>query len=245
MFDLRAVLLHAAAFLIILAAATPAAAVEPIADCMKSAEHDSVTYLLIDRSEKLEDTANLQQSLSVVLKMVEPAERLIVGVSTGESSSTRVIMDVVKPKESLWVSRLKIRAAQKQFDDCFGKMTQAVLEQNESYKTSALLETLNVVSKALAADESGRKRVILFSDMVQNSPAISFYRQAQVNPESTLKAAEKERLVTSFPAVEFHVAGAGAGVSGSKARSIEEFWKQYIERSGGTLKFYGPVLFAS
>ena len=223
----------------------PVAAIEPITDCMETADHAAVTYLLIDRSDQLEDVENLKQSLSVLKKMIEPGERLIVGVSTGEASSTRVVMDVVRPTKSLWVSKLKIRAGEKKFSECFGKMQQSVIKQDESHKKSALIETLNVVSKALATDSSKKKRVIVFSDMVQNSTTISFYKQKSLNPESTLKRVEKEQLVCSFPTVEFHVAGAGTGVSDKKARAIEAFWTRYIEKTGGTLKFYGPVLFAS
>ena len=214
-------------------------------DCLSSEKHDSVTYLLVDRSDELKDTQNLRQSLAVAKGMITAGERLIVGVSTGKASETRVLMDYVKPKKSLWVSKLKIRAAQKKFDDCFNKVAKQIEVQNESHKSSALLETLGVVSKALKSDSSKTKRVIMFSDMVQNSSAISFYKSPVVNTAKTIKKVESEFLMSSFKGVEFHVAGVGTGTSDKKARSIEQFWAKFIETAGGDLRFYGPVLFAS
>jgi len=221
----------------------PAYAVD--ANCLAPDKHEAVTYLLIDRSDELKDVDNLKQSLVVLKKMLSNGERLIVGVSTGKASETRVLMDMVLPKKSLWVSKLKIRAGEKKFDDCFKKIEEEVLVQNEKHSSSALLETLRVVSKALESDSSKTKRVIVYSDMVQNSASISFYKSKVVDPEKILKQVEKEFLLATFSNTDFHVAGVGTGVSDKKARSIEQFWRKYIEKSGGNLRFYGPVLFAS
>ena len=232
-------------FLFTLLGATPSLALEPIADCMEGGESSAVTYFLVDRSDELEDLQNLKQSLAVLRKMLKPGERLLVGVSTGAAAQTHVVFDMALPVKSLWVSKLKIRAASRKFDQCFAKMTEAIQVQGESHKRSALLETLHVVSKALGHIKSEKKRVVVYSDMVQNSAEISFFGKQAVDPASAIKRLEKKKLLSSFPSVEFHVAGAGVGISESKSRAIEEFWKTYIERCGGTLAYYGPVLFAS
>ncbi len=216
-----------------------------IEGCSESGEHASVTYLLIDRSDKLENTDNLDKSLGVVKDMIPEGERLIVGVSTGKASDTRVLMDFVKPKNSIWTSKLKTRATEQRFSSCLMKVKTKVTNQNEEHKHSALLETLNVVSKALKADSSPKKRVIIYSDMIQNSPAISFYGKATVEASAMLAKIEKEFLLSDFKGMEIHVSGVGTGTSDKKARSIENFWNKFFEKSGANLKFYGPVLFSS
>lgn len=214
-------------------------------ECIEEAEHNAVTFLLIDRSDKLENVQALEQTLQRVRKMIEYGERLVVGFSTDKASEARVILDITKPKKSVWVSTLKIRAAEKKFTECFKKMETLVKEQSESYKASAILETLSFVSKVLIADKAESKRVVMFSDMVQNSSSVSFYGMKNVDPEAGIKKAEKEYLIFDFKGVDFYVAGAGIGVSDKKARAIEQFWKRYIEKTGGTLRFYGPVLLTS
>ena len=71
----------------------------------------------------------------------------MVGTSTGTVNSTRVILDYVRPKATLWDSKLKIRAKEKKFEECFDKMLEKALAQDEEYKHSALLETLRFVGK--------------------------------------------------------------------------------------------------
>ena len=220
-------------------------AYDAIPECIGSGDHAAVTYFLLDRTDELKDTQNLQQTLLVLKKMIAPGERLIVGVSAGQASETRVIMDVGRPVESIWVSKLKLRAAEKHFDDCFKLMQDKVVQQGEVHKTSALLETLGVVSKVLATDAAAKKRVVVFSDMIQNSQQVSFYNAPKIDAPALLKVVEKDQLVVPFKDVDAHTAGEGKGTSDEKARSIEEFWKSYFSKSGAVLKFYGPVLFTS
>ena len=213
--------------------------------CVKSGDHESVLFLLVDRSDELAKTDSLEQSLRALEQMLQPGERLVVGMSTDKVSDTRIVLDKVKPKPSIWVSKLKVRAQEKEFSECFEKMKRLVLTQNESYKHSAIIETLSFVSKVVSADKSSSKRVVLFSDMIQNSPEISFYRVNSVDPTALLKQIEKKFMMWDFPKVEIFAAGAGVGVTDQKARSIEAFWKQYFAKMGASLKFYGPVLIGS
>ena len=213
--------------------------------CMKVAQHEAVTYFLVDRTDKLENVEQLKQTIAAVRSMVQPGERLIVGVSTGKGSDARILMDLTVPKSSLWVSKLKTRADEKKFNDCFSDFRNGILVQDESHKHSALVETLRFVGKVLKADEAKRKRLIVFSDMIQNSNTLSFYKARKMNVKSLINKVEDEYLLGDFKGVEVHVSGAGGNVAERKGRAIEAFWGQYFEKSGGELKFYGPVLVAS
>ena len=219
-----------------------ATAEDDLSACIKPAEHDAVTFLLIDRSDKLEQVKNLEDSLKAVHQMMKPSERLIVAVSTDKGSDTRILIDSVKPKKSLWVSKLKIRAAEKKFDECFEKMKSKVMVQDESYNSSAILETLSFVSKALKADKSANKRLIIFSDMIQNSSAVSFYKIKNFDADAQLKKVEKEYLVFDLPNTSVQVAGVGTGITDKRARAIEHFWKKYFEKTGASLDYFGPIL---
>lgn len=214
---------------------------KPVDPCMHREEHQSVSFLLIDRSDKLSNVQSFQQSLEGIRESIQPGERVLVGVSTGHLSETRIIMDSVKPAKSLWESPLKIRAKEKNFSECFQKMEQTLSAGTEEHKTSAILETLSFVANTLNADQSSPKRLFVISDMMQNSDALSFFKLKSVDGDSILKKLEKEQLVCNLKGTEVVVAGAGGGSSDEKVRQVEQFWKKYFQAAGAVLKFYGPI----
>lgn len=213
--------------------------------CRETGDHSGIVFLLVDRSDKLIDVSGFEQSLSAVREMVKPGERFVVGVSTGKLSETRVILDTLRPVKSIWDSPLKFRAQEKKFSECLDGVFTELKVQGESHPKSAILETLHFVEEVLKADKSTARRVVLYSDMVQNSDAISFINSPTLDVESLLKKIEKESLLYSFPGTNFLVAGAGIGIPDQKARKIEQFWKAYFERSNAKLEFYGPILVVS
>lgn len=212
------------------------------AQCVKKSEHEFITYVLVDLSDPLAEKDNFKKSMTAVEEMLRPGERLLIGVGTGKASQTRILMDLVKPKPSIWISKLKIRAQEKVFKDCLGQVQAVLLGSEEEHKHSALLETLFFVSKVLKKDKSEDKRLVLYSDMMQNSASVSFYGGKNFNSASALKRVEKEDLFCKLPDVVVHVAGAGGNISDKKSRQIEKFWESYFEKCGGQLEFYGPIL---
>ncbi len=218
-----------------------ASAADDMERCIKHEDHKFVTFFLVDRSDKLSDIEAFKQTVSSLKQMIREGERLVVGVSTGKLSETRVVMDVSRPEKSLWESPLKIRAKEKIFSDCFAEMERSLLPQDEAHKSSALIETLQFVSTTLGSDAAPAKRLVMFSDMMQNSDTLSFYSVKVVDPETSLKKLQKDQMVWKFKNLDVYISGAGVGVPDDKARKIEQFWRKYFEQSGAALKFYGPV----
>lgn len=219
-----------------------ASAADFVEGCLQHEEHEFLTFFLVDRTDKLDDTQNLKQSFASLKESLRPGERLLVGVIGAKGGDARVVMDMVRPAKSIWDSALKIRAKEKVFSDCFAKMQDALLQPTEEKKTSAILETLSFVASSLTSDQAKSKRVLVFSDMVQNSAAVSFYGPKAPDPDVAMKTVEKGSLVFPFGGAEVYVAGAGGKLlSDEKARTIEQFWRKYFEKSGGALKSYGPV----
>ncbi|MCO6432546.1 MAG: hypothetical protein J5J00_16960 [Deltaproteobacteria bacterium] len=210
--------------------------------CVEKSEHEKITYFLVDRSDSFANKDNFNKTVTALKEMIESGERLVVGVSTAKAGDTRVLMDFAKPVESVWTSALKIRAQQKKFSECLDSVAAELLNTEESYDHSALLETIGFVSKILSADPSAKKRMIIYSDMMQNSSSISFYSAKELNTAALIKLAEKESLLAKLPQVEIYAAGTGANVSDKKSRDLEQFWQSYFEKAGASLKFFGPVL---
>ena len=88
-------------------------------ECIVHGEHDSVRYVLIDRTDKLDDTSNLTLFLNSVKEAIPQGERIIVALSSDMTANAKIIVDLVNPKESVWESTMKIRAAQNKIKKCF------------------------------------------------------------------------------------------------------------------------------
>jgi hypothetical protein len=220
--------------------------------CEESAEYSDITYFLVDRSDEISATKALKRSLRIVKKTINKnssAERLLIGVITGKSTKTRILMDRVKVANSIMESALKIRKQRRLFNKCIDRESETLTKTNEKHKRSAILETLKFVAEVLRKDPSKNKRLVIFSDMVQNSRAISFYgkhtklknRRTKKSPEQLVDAIDKN-LVANFKNVKIYVAGTGGTVSEAKARKVEQFWRAYFKKTGGDLRFYGPLL---
>jgi uncharacterized protein (UPF0147 family) len=213
--------------------------------CITKDEHDYFTFLLMESSAKPEDTASIRQTLTALKEMIRPGERVIAGVMGEKGSEARILMDVVKPKTSIWESTMKLRAKEQTFKNCLAELEKNVTSDTTVRKNVPLLETLSVISGILAADNSNTKRVIVHSPMVQHSDSLSFQSAKTVDAESALQKVSKDNLVSVFKGVTFIFAGAGRTVSDQKGRAIEAFWRKYVDKAGGVLNFYGPVLIGS
>jgi hypothetical protein len=220
--------------------AAPASAEVP---CIKHDSYRAITYLLVDRSDPAGNLSALEQTIHSVEEAIAPGERLIVGVSVGSAPDTRVAMDLVKPEGSVWESALKVRAKEKAFKDCLVSTKASLIAASETAKFSALVETLSFVSSVLTAGPAvPSRRLIVFSDMIQNTAELSFWGNNPVAPVQALAKVENSKLIPDLKGVSVYVAGAGGGVAAAKAQLIKDFWKSYFEKAGATLKFYGPLV---
>jgi DNA topoisomerase VI subunit A len=140
---------------------------------------------------------------------------------------------------------MKFKAQEKNFSKCFDDAVASLKTQQESHPKSAILETLGFVHEVLKSDPSATKRIVLYSDMLQNSDTLSFLKASTVDIDAALKVVDKESLLYPLSNIGIYVAGAGLGVPDQKARRIEQFWQTYFKKAGATLKFYGPLLVAS
>nr|WP_269809250.1 hypothetical protein [Enterovibrio nigricans] len=116
---------------------------------------------------------------------------------------------------------------------------------------SSVAEISNqIVSASTAAD----KVVLLISDMLENSSAVSFYHSGSVrmiNPQQELDNVMSRNELGQFGGARIYVMGAGllpggqSYVSSQKMKSIEQFWSQYFAQSNGELRGFGKPLLLS
>ena len=145
--------------------------------CISRSDHTALSILMIDLSDPISDIDSFKSSISVFQGQIRPGERVIVGISTDKVGDVKLVMDYVNPEPSVWVSKLKTQALQKTFKECLRSSIEGVTKYNQKYANSAILETLSFVSRIIKADSSSSQRLYIYSDMMQNSPSVSFYKQ--------------------------------------------------------------------
>ena len=206
--------------------------------------YDTASIFLIDGSESIELNTGFQQSLNVVFDSIVPKERVIVAVVTERKSNVKVLLDLVRPVESVWESKLIFQKKLKTYRECTAKILEEVkTETAKKYKNSAILETLQFAKEIFSSVPSNSKKLYMYSDMIEHSDTISFYKLGPKETEKTLlDKVIAQNLMTDLLNVTVKVAGVGGTQSDKDARRTEQFWRMFFEKSGATLSFYGPVL---
>lgn len=208
------------------------------------AEYDKASIFLIDGSNSIDLNSGFQQSLKVVFNSILPKERVIVAVITERKSNVKVLLDLVRPVESVWESKLLYQKKIKTYNECAGLVTEQVKQEiGKNHKNSAIIETLQFAKEIFSTVPTNEKRLYIYSDMIEHSDTVSFYKLSPKETEKTLlDKVTAQKLFVELPKVTVKVAGVGGSQSDKDARLTEQFWRLFFEKSGATLSFYGPVL---
>lgn len=212
------------------------------ASCIHAAPHDSVTFLLVDRTDIRKDAQGFSQLMGVLRENLRTNERFLAAVVTNHANSARLMVDAVKPENSMWKSLLKSRKESKEFAKCLEEFHSALSQSAEVHEASAILETLAFASEVFKGDSAGKKRIVLYSDMLQNSEMVSFYKQKNIDPGAMLAKAKRNGLVKDLTGVQLFLVTNSGTLGEKRDRQIEKFWREYAKATKSNLKLYGPAL---
>jgi hypothetical protein len=123
---------------------------------------------------------------------------------------------------------------------------------SELPKTELMGSLVNFGEGVISPSAANKKVVLLVSDMMENSDAVSFYGRGGIgnlNIEQTLQKTEQADLLSTMDGASINIIG--AGISGSDGylsqtamQNMQSFWSRYFEKSGGQLTGWGqPQLF--
>jgi len=213
-------------------------------NCKASGPHEAVSVFLIDRTDSSPLGENYSSTLFTVKKMLRQGERIIAAPVVDRRANSTILIDVVRPKESIWEPKLAFVKKDIAFTNCIRSLELLSDPQPKGkVQNSAILETLTYLQEILSLETVSAKRLFLYSDMIQNSDALNLYRTGPKDSVETLMAkVEHEHLVPNLKGVEVFVAGVGGSQTDKQARFTEAFWRALFEKAGATVKFYGPAL---
>lgn len=130
------------------------------------------------------------------------------------------------------------------------KAAAATKIEASTFTNSEILASLTQLSEAVRASEADEKLVILVSDLLEHSPATTFYASKdlrRIDPAAELEKAREAGLIADFGGARIAVVGAGllsadrsdAPRDTAGLAALRSFWERWIEESGGKVEQYG------
>jgi hypothetical protein len=179
-------------------------------------------------------------------------------------TTTGLIQPNLTDEQRYVLPRTQIR----DFDNCYARQNTAVKEgigeatmeimanATSEIVRSDIMTSLQGFSKAVAADTSSRKVVLVVSDMLENSSIASFYEKGGLGNvgDGVIKDAAAAHAFGDFGGAEVYVLGGavippqGKQPSGSyrdpkKLDRLEKFWSAWFRNSNAKLVAFGkPAL---
>ncbi|MGM0767900.1 MAG: hypothetical protein ACQEV6_07740 [Pseudomonadota bacterium] len=159
------------------------------------------------------------------------------------------------------IGSTKLRA----FDSCMAKQKTFVRKRidasvKEAFeqastglpKTELMGSLANFGNGIISQSDARQKVILIVSDMMENSEAISFYGRGGIKNldiQSSLEKVRKHGLLSNLEGANVNIVGAGISgndgyLSQSTMRKMKDFWAAYFEQSGARLTGWGqPELF--
>lgn len=165
-------------------------------------------------------------------------------------------------------ARYKIsKSALRKFDQCMQRQS-AFVTRNIDHtmktafeeastdlpKTELMGSLVNFADGVIRASQASEKVILIASDMMENSDAVSFYGSRGISSfdvDATLAKAEKANLISDLAGARVYVIGAGISandryLSQTVMSKMQSFWAGYFERAGAELAGWGqPQLFGA
>jgi len=177
---------------------------------------------------------------------VRGGDRLALGRISSDLREFRPDLDLERPSTNAFLDNTLDRADRDNaFSDAVAEGLSRALAVPCSART-AILDTLDVAARFLAADRRPNRRLVIMSDMLEDSDHAKFELGLSATAsKALLKLRRDQHAIPNLGGVEVHVVGAAAP-SADLARQVQEFWTAYLAEAGASLQVehYGPVLFA-
>ena len=197
--------------------------------------------LLIDTTDPLNDAQKAAFDL-ILTRLAErdtPPGYLVSVFVLGDHFKTdaKPLIELCNPGDAQGHSQLteNLRQIQRRYRDRFLQPLFAQTAQmlrNESARESPILEMLQMVSlNAIEKrDVSGPRRLIVLSDLLQNSKALSMYRDIP-NYDTFAQTDYARKTRIGFQDVEVEI-WLLQNASGEKQKRLREFWQRYFLGNG-------------
>ena len=217
----------------------------------------SLTLLVVDRTSPFDtkDRALFAEGVAQVFEQLQPGDRLEAHTLGADHGASQRVFAACKPgcPEQGFVAQLlgDCREMQARRDALtvrarLVRELGALLEAREEHPASAILETLAAVRRQYPQAPA---RLVLYSDLLENSTQAHFGRKGVPDAEALLDKLKARQLLPDWGGAQVQVFGFGRGhdpqrrgLSPGALQSLEAFWQGYFRRAGATSIHIGSNL---
>jgi len=205
-----------------------------------------IVVVFVDVSGSVKDADLYRQAWATITDRLAEGDRVLLGQIGSETFTRfRPAVDRELPVFSLSENRLRFNLDLARIR---GEITTAIdraLEAPPSAHTD-ILNTMLLAQKIFEGDPR-RRVLVLLSDMIEDSPAYNFEREAisEAFTERVIADRRDEGRLPDLGGAHVYVAGASARTA-ERALAVQDFWMAYVTAAGGTLenRHYAPALLA-
>ena len=205
----------------------------------------TITLVLLDGSCSRVNLTAYQDAWTRVVETVADGDRLVLGRVTSDLREFRPDFEHALPAKLALLDNALDRARRiREFDAASKSALTRALDQPCSQNT-ALLDTFEIAGRLLAADARPTRRLLVFSDMLEDADGVRFIAGlSESRVRQLIEARTTAHRMAALPGVHVHVVGAAAPTP-QLAKQVERFWLAYFGAAGASLRpeHYGPVFF--
>lgn len=210
----------------------------------------SVILFAIDRTDPWDDIDKdvMSSAAARILTGLKPGDRLIIRTITDDPSSSKQLFDECQPAcppQGLWDEIMGtcreaiVRKDAVSFRNGYAKALLPLLQTTEEHDGSAIIETISALTRQYA--DTGVDRLIVFSDLVQNSKLGNFLKMSKKDLNRTQEKVRQlglTSLLTAAAVVDFGFGRTQGenrkGLTPEINARIESFWRAYFSESGAS-----------
>lgn len=236
------------------ACALPADAQAATADYCARSER-SILFL-IDRTTvyDAQDQEVLVDGLERFFKELGTGDRLLLYTIGASAADSRRLFDACVPgcpDEGLLgglfssCKAIVARADRQEFTRRLLGALVDLLKDHVDYEFSAILETVGTVVKTHRGADLAR--LVVFSDMLENSTVLTFGQLAQEGAARAVERVQAQTMVPDLAGIEVDAFGIGRShapgrpaLSAATTRLVETFWQEVFREGGATRVAIGP-----
>jgi len=209
-----------------------------------------VVLFLVDRTDPYDDIDReiISSAADKILRQIEPGDRLVIHTITDDFATSQKLFDECDPgcPEAGFLDELMgtckeaiVRRDAVSFREEYARAFLPIVRDPEDHKGSAIIATLSTLSRQYS--DVGISRVIVFSDLVENSNLGNFLKMSKAQFEQLRATIKKLGMIARLDGAAVKVFGFGRtqganrkGLTPEINSRMEAFWRAYFIDSGAS-----------
>ena len=219
---------------------------DPESGCLVGQKTDSISVILFDQSDEFEQ-GDYDRAKILVTKILESLKKneklLFLELNPKSAYEPIVLFNKCAPKNPVNVniiieSEKKLKKEMDQFTTSFFESTEVSFKRKRA-NSSPILESLAYVVKRPDFVHSESKRIYIFSDMIQNSKQLNFYKRVPVSSE--LKNINLPIGELNFIGANVHMLYVARRSMWGGRNRIKKFWDEWFRSKGAYPKWDSDI----